>query len=132
MRDVTLKTFLRCGTELGSEEFAINYEYITAHPEKAILIFDGLDEFSGSSECLEHLPPQNDPDICLSGISLFIKLISGRLLPGASVLVTSRPTANEFYSRFNFDRELLRLLGSLQIKLKNMSAGFVTIITEVI
>ncbi len=123
LKDVTLKTFLRCGTELGSEEFAINYKYITVHPEKAILIFDGLDEFSGSSECLEHLPPQNDPDICMSGISLFIKLISGRFLPGATVLVTSRPTANKFYSRFNFDRTV-EIVGFTSDKIEEYVSRF--------
>ena len=35
---------------------------------------------------------------------MFIKLISGRLLPEATILVTSRPTADGIYSRFSFDR----------------------------
>ena len=101
---MTLKTFLRYGTQLSDEKFKRIYEYITTHPKSAILIFDGLDEFSGNTECLDQLSPPNDPNICMSGISLFVKLISGRFLPGATVLVTSRPTANEFYSRFTFDR----------------------------
>ena len=101
---MTLKTFLRYGTQLSDEKFKRIYEYITTHPKSAILIFDGLDEFNGNTECLDQLPPPNDPNICMSGISLFVKLISGRFLPGATVLVTSRPTANEFYSRFTFDR----------------------------
>ena len=101
---MTLKTFLRHGTELSDEKFERIYEYITTHPKSAILIFDGLDEFNGNAKCLDRLPPPNDPNICMSGISLFVKLISERFLPGAMVLVTSRPTANEFYSRFTFDR----------------------------
>ncbi len=101
---MTLKTFLRYGTQLSDEKFERIYEYITTHPKSAILIFDGLDEFNEDAERLDQLPPPNDPNICMSGISLFVKLISGRLLFGATVLVTSRPTANEFYSRFRFDR----------------------------
>ena len=101
---VTLKTFLCNGTQLSNEEFEEIYEEITKHPEKAILIFDGLDEFDGDLDCLNDWPPPNDPDFPMSAISLFRKLIFGHLLPKATVLVTSRPTANQFYSKFKFDR----------------------------
>ena len=106
MKDLTLKTFLRNGTQLSDEKFEKIYEEITKHPEKAILIFDGLDEFNSNFDCLNDLPPPNDPDFPMSPISLFSKLISGHFLPEATVLVTSRPTANEFYSKFNFDRNV--------------------------
>ena len=101
---VTLKTFLCNGTQLSNEKFEEIYEEITKHPEKAILIFDGLDEFNSDLDCLNDWPPPNDPDFRMSAISLFRKLISGHLLPEATVLVTSRPTANQFYSKFKFDR----------------------------
>ena len=104
MNELTLKTFLCYGTELAKEKFEKIYEEITKHPEKAILIFDGLDEFNSDFDCLNDLPSPNDPNSLMSGISLFSKLISGRLLPQATVLVTSRPTAHKFYSKFNFDR----------------------------
>ena len=76
----------------------------TKHPEKAIVIFDGLDEFNGNFVCVDDLPPPNDPDCPMSGISLFSKLISGRLLPEATILVTTRPTANELYSNLFYCR----------------------------
>ena len=120
---MTLKMFLRYGTELSDEKFERIYEYITTHPKSAILIFDGLDEFNGNAECLDQLPPPNDPNICMSGISLFVKLISGRLLPGATVLVTSRPTANEFYSRFTFDRTV-EILGFTSDKIEEYVSKF--------
>ena len=104
MNKLTLKTFLRYGTELENEKFEKIYEEITKHPEKAILIFDGLDEFNSDLDSLNDLPPPNDPDCPMSGIALFSKLISGRLLPKAIVLATSRPTAHKFYSELNFDR----------------------------
>ena len=104
IKDMTLKTFLRYGTELSDQIFDKIYEEITKHSEKAILLFDGLDEFNGNFECLNDLPPPNDPDCSISPISLFTKLVSGRLLPKATVVVTSRPTAHKFYSNFNFDR----------------------------
>ena len=103
IKDMTLKTFLVYGTELCDEKFYEIYEEITKHPEKAILIFDGLDEFDGNFDCVDGLPPPNDPDISMPVISLFGKLISGRLLGEATVLLTSRPTAHKSYSEFNFD-----------------------------
>ena len=102
--DMTLKTFLRNGTQLSDKQFQKIYKKIRKHPEKAILIFDGLDEFNSESDCLKNRPPRNDPDFPMSPIWLFSKLISGDFLPGATVVLTSRPTANEFYSKFKFDR----------------------------
>ena len=104
IKDMTLKTFLRNGTQLSDEEFEKIYEEITKHPGKVILIFDGLDEFKSDSDCLNDLPPPNDPDCPMSPILLFNKLICGHFLPEATVMVTSRPTAHKFYSKFNFDR----------------------------
>ncbi len=120
---MTLKTFLRYGTQLSDEKFERIYEYITTHPKSAILIFDGLDEFNGNTECLDQLPPPNDPNICMSGISLFVKLISGSLLFGATVLVTSRPTANEFYSRFRIDRTV-EIIGFTSDKIEEYVSKF--------
>ena len=104
MNQITLKTFLRHGTELAAEKFEEICEEIMKHPEKAILIFDGLDECNSDLESSNDSPPHNNPDFPMSAISLFTKIISGHLLPGATVLVTSRPTANQFYSKFKFDR----------------------------
>jgi hypothetical protein len=123
LKDITLKTFLRNGTRLSDENFEKIYKYINKHPEKAILIFDGLDEFNGKVDCLEHLPPPDDPNICMSGIALFIKLISGYLLQGATVLVTSRPTANDFYSRLTFDRTV-EILGFTSDKIEEYVCQF--------
>ncbi len=120
---MTLKTFLRYGTQLSDEKFERIYEYITTYPKSAILIFDGLDEFNGNAECLDQLPPPNDPNICMSGISLFVKLISGRLLFGATVLLTSRSTANEIYSRFRFDRTV-EIIGFTSDKIEEYVSKF--------
>ena len=123
LKDTTLKAFLRHGTGLSDEKFERIYQVITNRPEKAILVFDGLDEFSGNVDCLDHLPPPNDPNICMSGISLFLKLISGRLLSKETVLVTSRPTANDFYSRLTFDRTV-EILGFTSDKIEKYVSQF--------
>ena len=107
LTNLPLKTFLQIGTENVIEEsFEGIYEEITKEPKKAILIFDGLDEFNGNpvSYLDQSRVISNDPNTCMSAMNLFIKIIMGSFLRGATVLVTSRPTAENFYSRFMFHR----------------------------
>ena len=107
LTNLPLKTFVQIGTENVSEEtFEGIYEEITKDPQKAILIFDGLDEFNGNpvSYLDQSRVIRNDPNTCMSGMNLFIKIILGSFLRGATVLVTSRPTTEDFYSRLDFDR----------------------------
>ena len=123
MKDMTRKTFLRNGTQLSDEKFEKIYEEITKYPGKVILIFDGLDEFNSDSDCLNDLPPPNDPDIPMSPISLFSKLICGHFLPEATVVVTSRPTAHKFYSKFKFDRTV-EIIGFTEDRIEEYVAKF--------
>ncbi|CAB3980977.1 NACHT, LRR and PYD domains-containing 14-like [Paramuricea clavata] len=108
LTNIFLKTFLRFGTGLSEENFENIYEQIAKEPQKAILIFDGLDEYHGDPiSCLDQsriIP--NDPDNGTSAMNLFIKLVLGDLLKGATVVVTSRPIGDGFYSRLNFDRNV--------------------------
>ena len=64
---------------------------------------------------MDDLPSSNDPDISMSGILLFSKLISGRLLSEATVVVTSRSFIPSLISI-----ELLKLLVLLKKELKSM------------
>ena len=109
LKNISLKKFLHFGTRNLSEEyFQQIYKEITNKPKKAILIFDGLDEFRGDTlNCLEQSRnTPNDLNSRMAAINLCIKLISGDLLKGATVLVTSRPTAEDFYSKLDFDRNV--------------------------
>ena len=123
MKHVDLKTFLRYGTGLSNEKFEKIYEDLIENPEKAFLIFDGLDESNCNVGCLDELQPPDDPNVCMSATSLFIKLISGQFLQGATVLVTSRPTAIEFYSRFTFDRTV-EITGFTSVKIEEYVRKF--------
>ena len=105
-KDMTLKKFLQYGTGLSDPMFEKIYDEITEHPGRAILIFDGLDEFNGNFECVDDVPLLNNTEDSLPGILWFKQLIEGRLLPEATVLLTSRPTANRSYSKFNFERNV--------------------------
>ncbi|CAB4043138.1 Hypothetical predicted protein [Paramuricea clavata] len=125
LANISLKTFLRFGTRLNEETFESIYEEIAKEPEKAILIFDGLDEYHGDLiSCLDQsrLIP-NDPNTDTSAINLFIKLVLGDLLKGATVVVTSRPTADGFYSRLEFDRNV-EIIGFTSDKIEEYVSRF--------
>ena len=122
---ITLKKFLQLGTSLSDVEFERIYKEIKKEPQRAILIFDGLDEFHGNyMHCLdESRRESNNPDTRMSAMNLFVKLVQGNMLKGATVLVTSRPTAEYFYSKLNFDQDV-EILGFTRKKIKDYVATF--------
>ena len=123
---MNLKSFLRLGMGcLSDKEFESIYDTIRKEPNKAILIFDGLDEFHGNyNECFDESKMiSNDPDTSMSVMNLFIKLVSGGLLEGAMPMVTSRPTADDFYSRLHFDRKV-EIIGFTSKKIENYVIRF--------
>ena len=123
---MNLKTFLHLGMGcLSDKEFESIYDTIRKEPHKAILIFDGLDEFHGNyNECFDESKMiSNDPDTSMSVMNLFIKLVSGGLLEGAVPMVTSRPTADDFYSRLHFDRKV-EIIGFTSKKIENYVIRF--------
>jgi hypothetical protein len=125
LTNISLKTFLRFGTTLSEENFESMYEEIAKKPQKAILIFDGLDEYHDDPiSCLDQsriIP--NDRNTGTSAINLFIKLVLGDLLKGATVVVTSRPTADDFYSRLDFDRNV-EIIGFTTDKIEEYVSRF--------
>ncbi|XP_059817964.1 NACHT, LRR and PYD domains-containing protein 3-like [Hypanus sabinus] len=68
------------------------------NPEGLLFIFDGLDEFSDTidfSDSRRDTDPQStctDPEFKCKVSDIVYRLIQGKLLPGCSVLVTTRPT----------------------------------------
>ena len=111
LQNITLKKFLQFGTELSEDEFESAFEEIWNCPRNTIFIFDGLDEIGGNLAKFHDFLDQsrmfpNNPTSSMSAMFLFIKILSGNMLPGAKVLVTSRPTANDAYSRPQFDRKV--------------------------
>ncbi|XP_059816533.1 NACHT, LRR and PYD domains-containing protein 3-like isoform X2 [Hypanus sabinus] len=69
------------------------------NPEGLLFIFDGLDEFNDridfadSRRNTEPQPTCTDPEFKCKVSDIVYSLIQGKLLPGCSVLVTTRPTA---------------------------------------
>ena len=84
---------------LDKSEFSTNmtdevWHYILENPSKVLFIFDGIDEYSARKEI------QEDDSIYRDTVeekmplhALYTKITSGKLLDGATVLTTTRPTA---------------------------------------
>ena len=70
------------------------------------------------------------PNTEMSAMNLCIKLIFGGLMKGANILVTTKPTAEDFYSKLDFERNV-EIIVSRAEKLKSMSSNFVKITRQV-
>ncbi len=128
LKNVTVKKFLQFGTELNDDEFEQIFEEIWKNPQNAIFIFDGFDEFGGNLQKFQNFRDQsrmyaNDPACSMSARFLFIKILSGHILPGATVLITSRPTASDVLSKLNFDRKV-EIIGFTEDKIENYVEKF--------
>ncbi|XP_043563086.1 NLR family, CARD domain containing 5 isoform X2 [Chiloscyllium plagiosum] len=66
------------------------FRFIIGNPEKILILFDGFDEFAGKAS-VHTAPVSNDPMAPLSVGQLFSSLYNGKLLPGCTILITSRP-----------------------------------------
>ena len=94
------------------------WDYIIENPTKVLLIFDGLDEFSGRSDIgKDHFNYKNNVEVKMPLHCLYNKIVSRKLLDGATVITTTRPTAAKCVSRLNFD-QIFEILGfrSLEVK----------------
>ena len=83
------------------------WDFIKNGSTKVLLIFDGLDEYSRKKDinaqeddsayknCMEEKMPVS---------VLYKKLVEGKLLPGASITTTTRPTAVKYVNHLDFQR----------------------------
>ena len=83
------------------------WDFIKQEPTKVLLIFDGLDEYSRK----EDIKAQEDDPTSRNCVEekmplsvLYNKLAEGKLLPGASILTTTRPTAVKYVRHVRFQR----------------------------
>ncbi|XP_044176768.1 nucleotide-binding oligomerization domain-containing protein 1-like [Acropora millepora] len=83
------------------------WDFIKREPTKVLLIFDGLDEYSrnGDIKAQEDDPTyKNCVEEKMPLSVLYNKLAEGKLLPGASILTTTRPTAVKCVLHVRFQR----------------------------
>ena len=108
---VSLKEYLRFGTNLNVEEFEEIFNMVSHSPDKVIIIFDGLDEFCSNRNDFQNYVQQsqlkeNDPSISMAPMLLFVKIMYGFLLDKTTILVTTRPTAGDACSKIDFNRKV--------------------------
>ena len=83
-----------------------------------ILIFDGLDELKVNNEVLADEKPVKSLNQVSHIFPIFKQLVKGKLLPGVTLLTTSRPTAEHIYQALELDREI-EILGFQEGQIKN-------------
>ena len=87
------------------------WNYIITNPTKVLLIFDGIDEFNARSAISNDDSRFNDSEEEQMPLHcLYKKIASGKLLKGATVITTSRPTASSCVRQLRFDK-VLEILG---------------------
>ena len=94
------------------------WEYILQHPNKLLLMFDGTDEFPRHSEiATEDYSDYRNTAGEMPVLALYQKIADGKLLSGATVITTTRPTAVSSLTHLKFDR-VVEILGftSQQVK----------------
>ena len=89
------------------------WNYILENPQKVLLIFDGIDEFKFNSE----ISAEDDESQFTNSenekkplSALYVKLTTGKLLNGAAVLTTTRPTALSCIESIPFSK-MFEILG---------------------
>ena len=94
------------------------WEYILKNPNKLLLMFDGTDEFPRHSEIAQDYSAcTNTAEGRMPVLALYQKIADGKLLSGATVITTTRPTAVSSLTHLKFDR-VVEILGftSQQVK----------------
>ena len=86
----TLKELLLGGLPLSPDEKDAAFQFICRNASRILFLADGLDEIANFVYSQSHLGPDHDAPIDLS--LLLSSIIGNSMLPGASVVVTSRPT----------------------------------------
>ena len=94
LQKISLKELLCRLHPEGSNDDEL-FQYVLDNPEKVIIVFDGLDEFENHPHCLkdDEAYGGNNAKEQMPLSALYVKLLKEKLLPGATILTTSRPNA---------------------------------------
>ncbi len=117
-KTITLREMLGHGEGLSSDDFETLYKSILSNPTKTILIFDGLDELDVDSNLLyRNTETVSSFNQKMPVFLIFKMLVDGRLLPGVTVLTTSRPTAEHVFRVLKIKRTV-EILGFFEEQIK--------------
>ncbi|XP_046843489.1 NLR family CARD domain-containing protein 3-like [Xenia sp. Carnegie-2017] len=114
--NISLKDMLSDCDGFSDEEFPKIYDFIINNPEKTVLVVDGLDELSLNEECLK-IGGSILHDAKMPAFRLLSLLVKRKLLPGVTVVITSRPTAEHAFDELKFDRTV-EILGFFEEQIK--------------
>ena len=99
------------------------HEYISFMPSKVVLIFDGLDELKVDDEALaEEIAVISQSEVT-HVLQICRQLVKGKLLPGITMLITTRPTAEHIYQDLEFDKEV-EVMGFHEKQIENYVEKF--------
>ena len=112
------------GINISADDFTEIYEYICLNPSKFVLIFDGLDELKVDDDTLisERYINGNNEETHI--FYIWKQLVRGQLLPGVTVLTTSRPTAENIYKPLLQCHKHVEILGFHKEQIKNYVRKF--------
>ena len=122
--DLTFRDMCFYGEGLSPDTFEDVYRLALSNPTKTVLIFDGLDELDVDSKLLmDKIPAIDNIDEKMPMFIIWKKLLCGKLLPGVTVLTTSRPTAQHVFKELKFDRTV-EILGFFEEQIKEYALKF--------
>ena len=113
---IKLRMFNSRSKELNLRELLDHSEYSTAlseeiwnyirhNPKRVLVIFDGFDEYSYRTEISkDDVPYRNNEEDKMPVHILLKKIVTGKILTGATVLMTTRPNAVSCVRSLNFNR----------------------------
>ena len=103
--NLSLRDLVACSETVHSLDDAL-WDFMKQEPTKVLLIFDGLDEYSRKEDIKAQgdLTYKNCVEEKMPLSVLYNKLAEGKLLRGASILTTTRPTAVKCVRHVGFQR----------------------------
>ena len=103
--NINFRELLECSETVSEHLDDELWDYIIKNPTKVLLIFDGLDEFSARSDIAkDDYRHKNNMEEKMPLHCLYHKIASGKLLDGATVITTTRPTAVKCIRPLKVDR----------------------------
>ena len=99
---------------------------VLTNPERVLIFFDGLDEFLYRSNVADASSYCEDGENPMQNVSaLFYNIVEGNLLPGASVVTTTRPTAVSDVTNLSFSKAF-EILGFAFEQIEEYVTNFAT------
>ena len=103
--NINFRELLECSETVSEHLDDELWDYIIKNPTKVLLIFDGLDEFSARSDVAkDDYRYKNNVEEKMPLHCIYHKIASGKLLDGATVITTTRPTTVKCIRPLNVNR----------------------------